>query len=85
MACCHFCDNGRVMLAAVRVFEERNVTRHPDGVIVRTDHGLSDERLWIRVQDIFARDVLVPHPQQTGRHWILSVDNRATYAELLFE
>ena len=57
--CCQFCDSGRVMFAAIRFFDEQNVTRHVDGVVVRTDRGLADQRRWVRVQDIFARDVLV--------------------------
>ena len=82
-ACCDFCVTGRVMFAAIRIFEEQNVTRHPDGVFIRTDRGLGTPRYWVRVQDIFARDVLVEHPMIDNRHWILSVDNRAVYPEVL--
>ena len=73
------------MFAAIRFFDEQNVTRHVDGVVVRTDRGLADQRRWVRVQDIFARDVLVPHPLVQNRHMILSVDNRAVFPELLEE
>ena len=80
--CCHFCNHGRVMFAAIRVFEEQNITPHVDGVVARIDRGLRDQRLWVRVQDIFSRDVLVPHPTLDNRYLILSVDNRAVFPEL---
>ena len=79
--CCHFCDYGRIMFAAMRVFEEQNITRHVDGVVARIDRGLHDQRFWVRVQDIFARDVLVPHPILDNQYLILSVDNRAVFPE----
>ena len=70
------------MFAAIRVFEEQNITPHVDGVVARIDRGLRDQRLWVRVQDIFSRDVLVPHPTLDSRYLILSVDNRAVFPEL---
>ena len=63
----------------------QDVTRHVDSVVVRIDRGLCDQRFWVRVQDIFARDVLVPHPLLDNRHLIISVDNRAVFPELIEE
>ena len=56
-----------------------------EGFVARIDRGLVDERLWIRVQDIFARDVLVPHPILENKLMILSVDNRAVFPEIIEE